>query len=232
VMPRLDTQPAELTQCHVLQVMYETRTGDVLRLLPPALHPTIPPIISVVGYSCESSEFGPFTLAQLRVHGRAGARGRALLASSVIDSVLAADALRARWGYNCAVGPVEYRSYQDRIDLRVGDGPTAFAAALEAPEPIAPGEVQYTVNVHVADTPAGRRLVQVDPEYTLHRADRGRPRLDSLNPDAWNMPGLAVTIPVSASRTVADVLLPKLRYLMVPDLPAVQGTEVIAELRI
>jgi hypothetical protein len=230
VMASLDTQPADLPECHVLQVMYESRTADVLRLLPPALHPTIPPIISVLAYHCDSSEFGPFTLAQLRVHGRAGARGRGLLTSSVTDSAGAAEVLRARWGYNCSVGSVEYRSYQDRIELLVADGAKSFSAALEAPEPIAPGEVQYTVNVHVADTPVGRRLVQVDPEFAMHRADRGRPRLDGFSPGEWNMPGLAVSIPVSASRTVADVVLPKLRYLMVPGLPAVQGTEVIAEL--
>lgn len=231
-MPSFETQPAELAECHVLQVLYETRTADVLRLLPPALHPTIPPLISIVAFSCESSELGPFTLAQLRVHGRAGARGRAALASSVIDSAGAAEELRTRWGYNCTTGSVQYKPYKDRIDLHVANGAASFTASLEAPEPIAPSEVQYTVNVHVADTPIGRRLVQVDPEYTVHHADRGRPRLEEFHPGDWNMPGLALTIPVSASRVVADVQLPRLRYLMVPGRPAIDGTEVIADLRV
>ena len=43
-------------------------------MLPPALHPTLPPIVSWLVYRAISSPWGPFTLAQTRIGCRSGAR--------------------------------------------------------------------------------------------------------------------------------------------------------------
>ena len=75
-----------------------------------------------------------------------------------------------------------------------------------------------------AHTPDGLRLVQVDPEYAFHRADRGRPALPVFEAGAWGDGRVRPSFPVSASSAVVDLSMPKIRYVARLDLPALQGT--------
>ena len=68
-------------------------------------------------------------------------------------------------------------------------------------------------------------LVQVDPEYTFRRAERGRPAVDLFVAEAWSAEGLSPVYPVSASCCLCDVTLPRLRYIVDPDRPAMEATE-------
>ena len=72
-------------------------------------------------------------------------------------------------------------------------------------------------------------LVQVDPEYVFAGAERGRPRVTTLDKEAWNCAGnLELTNPISASYAQCDVTLPKIRYVVDPERPALQGTTKVA----
>jgi CheY-like chemotaxis protein len=78
-------------------------------------------------------------------------------------------------------------------------------------------------NVHLVHTPRGLRLVQVDPDFDVARAERGRPLVDHFDTEAWRCAGLRPSAPVSFS--IADVTLPALRYVCRPEVPAFLGTE-------
>ena len=86
------------------------------------------------------------------------------------------------------------------------------------------GDLQYVASMNPATTPDGFRLVQVDPEFTFQKADRGRPALWEFNAAAWGDERVRPVFPVSASSAVADITLPKLRYIARLDVPALQGT--------
>ena len=53
-----------------------------------------------------NSDWGPFTVAELRVAGRTGVRPRGFVLRSYVDNDAAAKALTSRWGFPVAKGDV------------------------------------------------------------------------------------------------------------------------------
>jgi len=72
-------------------------------------------------------------------------------------------------------------------------------------------------------------VVQVDPEYCFSKAERGKPNLVALDVDAFGGGDhLRLMNPIMASFAVAEIGLPKIRYICNPDIPAMQGTTKLA----
>jgi hypothetical protein len=130
------------------------------------------------------------------------------------------------WGYRQRIGAVHVARAYDAVTVRVrlGDRPI-LELALRDPEPLGPHDVQYTAGMHLAHTARGLRLVQVDPTYDVTRAERARPRCLALDGAGWGDARVVAGHPVSASIVLADVTLPKLRYVCRPDVWAFDGTE-------
>ena len=103
------------------------------------------------------------------------------------------------------------------------------------PEPISGGDVQYIHSVTLARAPldgeTAPRLIQVDPRYTFHRAERGRPEAQSLDAVAWNAGALRFRNPISGTVCTVDTDLPRIRFVMDPEVPVVRGTRRIRESR-
>lgn len=47
--------------------LFEIETRDMCEMLPPALHPTLPPVAGISIYAAPDSPWGAFRLAQLRI---------------------------------------------------------------------------------------------------------------------------------------------------------------------
>src|SRR5438105_4942850 len=101
-MASLGTEPLMLEGTRILHVFYEIDATGSEGLIPPALHPTVPPTVAFTVWRCAASEWGPFTLAQVGVGCRAGVRPRRYLLSAVTDNPTAGAALSERWGYRIA----------------------------------------------------------------------------------------------------------------------------------
>ncbi len=222
--------PWTLPGVQVLQVMYELEQAAMTSLLPPALHPTIPPTLVITAWRVPESPAGPFTLAEAKVGCRAGARPRALSVEAFCDSAEARGALAARWGYPVRDAEVEFGRRYDRcwVTVRSG-GRIVLDAHLVDPEAISGNDIQYLATLNTArverDGATVARLVQVDPEYQFHSADRGMPELLAFDGEAWGLPGAEPYWPVSASFAVADVTMPELRYLVDPAKPPLAAVE-------
>jgi len=226
VVDAFATEALVLPETCVLQIVCEIDAAVREAVLPPGLHPTNPPLVTILAYRCPSSPFGPFAMAQLRVECRSGVRARAFLVGGVIDVPAAGTLLASRFGYTLAPGAVTLRRQYDAVDLRVVvDGRVAAAATARDPDPLAPTDVQYIANMNLARTPRGLRLVQVEPSYEIRRAERGRPHVDAFDGAAWGDARIRPVCPVSASITVADVTLPPVRFVCRPDVLAFEGTE-------
>jgi hypothetical protein len=224
----LATEPLELRDVDIVQVVSEIASEGMEAMLPPALHPTLPPIVSWLVFRCISSPWGAFTLAQTRIGCRSGVRPRGFLVSGVIDNREAARALESRWGYALLDGEVGlHRNYHEiRVDATL-NGSTILELGLRELDPLSPADVQYVANMNAALTPKGLRLVQVDPDYVIHRAERGVPLIERFDPGPWGDETIEPVYPVSAAFAVADVTLPRLRYLCRPDVIAFEGTEFV-----
>ncbi len=228
-MASLDTEALTLPDVKVLQVVYEIDDAVMADMLPPALHPTIPPTMHVIGMQAEDGPLGPFTLAVVRVGCRAAVRPRGLPTRAVCTPGDAATALRERWGFPIATGEPVLRQRYDRQSIEVSDGNvTVLAAQLIDPVPIGNGDLLYTAGMHVAqvarDGETSTWLVQVDPDFEVSRADRGRAQIDAFDNEFWDAPMLRPVYPIIASYTTANVTLPEIRYICDPKQPAISGT--------
>ena len=232
----LDDRELKVDDVDILQVLYEVSVPDREALVPPALNPTIPPVIGFLVYRAEVSAFGPFTLAQLRLTARAGVRPRAYLISARCDNPALAEALAGSWGFRITAGEICLRRFHDRVDCTVRDGEDGRAilqASLVDPVPVTGHDVQYPPGMHLArvtrDGVSKPRVVQVDSEYEFRRADRGRPELTLFDPEAWGDARLVPHIPVSASFAACDMTIANVRYICNPDIPASEGTEKVSD---
>lgn len=228
-MPSLDVDHWDLPKAQILTVMYEMDDDAMTSLIPPALHPTIPPTLVFTVTRVPESPVGPFLLAETRVGCRSGARPRGFLVRGYCDSEAAVRALGERYGYPLQKAVVMLDKRYDRIRAMVETSQVILDISLMNPEPVSGNDLQYLSNLNLARVPRdggeALRLVQVDPDYVFHSADRGKPQLTAFDAAAWELAGARPYYPVSASYAVADISMPALRYLVDPDKPPMASVE-------
>jgi len=230
--PRLDsfsTDALLLPDVEMFQATFELAGQGVGSLFPPGLHPTLPVLAVFAFWRATSGPLAAFTLAQLRVSCRSGARPRQLLLASFVAGEPARELLNARFGFGAKPAIVELARFYDRAEARVVlDGKTVLEAHAHAPLPLAASDLQFFASVHPAHTPKGFRLVQIDAEYKIARAERARPVLDAFDPAAFGITGFRPAYPVAATVALGEVTLPRVRFVVRPDVLAFEGTEAVS----
>jgi len=235
LLKNLDTEAWALPKAEILQLNFEV-PGETQALLPKAIHPSVPAYANITVTRYSESPVGPFLLATLRLGCRAGAHPRGFVLGAVASTPVAAQELRDRWGIPVEHGSVTVTRRHDRIIARVTrDGADILDCALVNPEGISGGDVQYINWVTLARAPldgeAKPMLLQVDPRYTFHKAERGRPEITRLDGAAWNAPGLHSINPVIATICTCDTDFPRIRFVMDTEIPVFKGTRRIRDTR-
>ena len=134
LMSGFDTEVWELKNAEILHLAFEVVEAPAEWLVPPALHPSIPPYAALSVARFPTSPVGPFMLAQVRLVVRAGIRPRGYLLGAYTDSEKAAGELRARWGFSVGIGTLTLQSRHDRvIGTVVRGGQTILNMELENP---------------------------------------------------------------------------------------------------
>ena len=234
-MRNLDTEAWALPRAEILQLAFEVGR-ETAALLPRAMHPAIPPYATIQVTRYPESPVGPFALAQVRVMGRAGAHPRGVVLGAFASTADAARELAARWGLPAVHGTVTLSRRHDRTTATViHEGATILECALIDPEPISGGDVQYIHSVTLAQAPldgqTAPRLIQVDSRYTFHKAERGRPEIRALDAEAWHTGPLRPRNPIAATLCTCDTDLPRIRFVMDPEVPVIKGTRKIRDAR-
>lgn len=226
-MPSFDAAEVTFPDAVVFQAMCEIAVAGRQASLPAGLHPTNPPTLVVQAWRCPDSPWGPFAMAQLRVGCRSGLRPRGMVQGCVVDNAAAAGALAAGWGFPAQVGEVRLDVGYHEVTLAVGvDGRAVASVHALTPVPLDPADVSYATTVVLARTPRGERLVQVDTELAVTRAERLRLRTPLVDaPAAGLHPSVVVTHPVAASVSRGALTLHRLRYVSRPEELAFTGTE-------
>ena len=223
------TEAWELKGAEILQLSFEVTEEPADWLIPPALNPSIPPYVTLSVARFPQSPVGPFALAQVRLVARAGIRPRGYLLGAYTDSEKAMVELRARWGFMVERGEIALYPRHDRVIGQVTHGgQTILEMELENPEQVSGADVTYLDSLHLTRVEKDGKetlvVIQVDPEYVFHQAQRGRPRLLTFQADAWGTENrLRCTTPITATFTRCDTDLPKLRFALDPAVPAAQG---------
>jgi Acetoacetate decarboxylase (ADC) len=218
----------ELPDAEFLQINWEVDDDGALDLTPRSLHPSIPPFASFFGCRFPESPVGPFSLVQVRLVVRAGIRPRGLCLGAVCDSAAAVEALRDHWGYPVQLGEIDVAHRHDQVRFSAAlDGRSVIEIAVHTADVINGGDLMTFDNLHLArvgddDAP---RLVQVDPEYTIHQADRGRPALVLPDLQALGMQGsLHLASPIIGFTFRADSDLVPVRFTIDTEKPAISST--------
>jgi hypothetical protein len=218
--------PLTLSGVETLHIVSEIEREGAEALLPPGLHPTLPPLATWLVQRAPESPWGPFQLALCRIECRSGLRPRGFLRAGAIDNPRAGAELGARWGYRLRPGQIRLVRGYDRIDARVAVGDRDILdVGLQDPMPLRPEDAYLVASVHLAHTPRGLRLLQVDPHFEVARAERGRPVIRGFDADAWSSPGVRPSHPVSALFTLSRLTIPALRYVFRPEVLAFDGGE-------
>ncbi|HKV55786.1 MAG TPA: acetoacetate decarboxylase family protein [Candidatus Binataceae bacterium] len=227
------TEPWVLKGAQILNVYYEINNDTIASLLPVTLRPVIPAYGMFVVTRYPDTPIGPFTIAEVRVGCRAGVRPRGFVLRAYVDSEAAANELAQRWGYPAFPAKVKLRPYHDRAVAEVvtSDGKKALEVEMLDREFISGGDVQYISSMHMARNKEDAKVivVQVDPEWVFHKAERGRPHLIALDSKAWGVGDmLRADYPISATFTTCDVTLTSIRYICDPNQDAFRGTTQLA----
>jgi hypothetical protein len=210
----------------ILQVVWEVWGDARQAVLPAGLHPVTPPTLTWSWLRAPESVVGPFTLAQTRVVCRSGVRGRGFHVAGFIDNPEAGSLLTSQWGYRLTMAEVSlqrrYHGTRGRVTV---DGEVVLDCGLTSPQPLSGDDLQYTDTMHLAHTPLGLRLVQVEYGYRFGPAERGRPMVAAFDAERCGQPLLRPSYPVSASSAVGDVSMMPIRFVCRPDRSAFVGTE-------
>ncbi len=226
------TEPLVLKGAQILSINMEIDDDPADALLPRTMHPSIPEyaIFNVTSYP--ESPFGAFAIAEVRVSGRTGFRPRGFVLRSFCNNEDACRELASRWGYPTAPAEVKLDIRHDRVVARVSaGGRPVLECELVDRDVIAGGDIQYIASMHMARNKEDGKLVlvQVDPDFTFSKAERGKPRVLLLDNDAFGAGNnLRLGNPISATFTTAEVSIPKIRYICNPELHAMQGTTKVA----
>ena len=226
-MPDFDTDAVTLPDAEVFQAMFEMHIGGRESSLPPGLHPTGAPTFIAQWWRCPESPWGAFSLAQGRVGARSGLRPRGLIQGCVCDNEAVSAALRERWGFPVQSGVVTLQHHYDSVEAAASvGGDVVISIRSLDPEPLGSDDIAYSQSVALAHTPRGVRLVQIEYDVAVTRAERLHPHLDVFNAEGFGMhPTVKPYHPVSASIALGAIELHRLRFVCRPEELAFTGTE-------
>lgn len=221
-----------------LSLVAELRRPAREAVLPPGLHPIVPPAISLLAWDVSESPWGAFSAAFVRVVCRSGARARTFCTGAAASTDDAVAGLRSQFGFPAQRAHVALRRHYDGVDLTVGptgetdngalarDGAGAMLqlSALD-PDPLSVGDLQHVGSMNLAHTPPGLRLVQIETRHEPSRVERLAARIDAFDAAAWGQPLLDPYWVVSCSVSLEDIEIPPIRFVCDPAKPAAEGTE-------
>lgn len=229
-VPHVDTEAWELAGVECLQLSFEVGQEAADAVLPRAMHPAVPRYITFVVWKVPQSPVGSFHLVQLRLMARAGVFPRGYVLRAYTDAEAATQELQQRWGFPAATAEaITLRTHYDRVFASVRSaGKSILDIAMSHSEVVSGADIQYISSIHLAQvtgpTFSGPRLLQVDPKYTFHKAERGRPILNHLDEKAWNCENFMVMNAIVGNFATVDTDLPQIRFVMDTDIPVAQGT--------
>jgi hypothetical protein len=218
------TEAVVLENAVVVQATFELAGLGREPVLPAGLAPTFPTLLTFLAIHVPDGPLGRMSLAQARLSCRSGVRARALVAASEVEGTSAAvEQLTEGWGLGGRSGAVRLDRRYDRVTVEVPAWGLALAVA--DPSPVGAGDIQYVAGLHPVTTSDGEsRLAQVELDIALERAERGRPELITYDGLLVGSRRLQPGHPVAATVGAGTFTLPRIRYLLDPELPPHMGT--------
>jgi hypothetical protein len=212
------------------QMTMEMRNAAREAVLPPGLHPTIPPAISLQVWEVGDSLWGSFTAVICRITCRSGVRARGFTSAVYASNEQVSNELAKNFGFASKSADINFRHSYDGSDIQVvKSGVEILSISSLDPNPMGLNDIQYTGNLNLCHTPNGLRMVQLEVQHQATRVERLTSRLDSFDGNAWGNKLLDPYHMVSSSIANETITIPPVRFVCKPDELAFTGTESISE---
>lgn len=221
-----DQESLELAGGEILQVVSELTFRGFEQRVPPALHPTHPPLAMMFFYRASESPFGAFSMAQVRVSALAGLARFSYPVRGWIDNADAGSYFARRWGYRLDDADIDLQRRYDTVTGSVTvAGNLVLEVGLHDPDPVSGKDANHASHLNVAfvneEGSEVPRLVQAGPQLGFRTCDRGRPYVSVFDRDAIGCDAPAWN--VSAFTGQCDFLFSPVQFVCDPNLPALEG---------
>lgn len=214
-------EDAEISFC-----LTELPVDDVLTVLPPALHPSIPGMAGFMHYSVPDGPWGKFDMVLVGLLSRSGIKSRLMVTAAFTDSDEALEALSKTWGFALRKAAIRLAVNYDRVrsTVTVDD---VLLLDFEVEHPIsltgAGGSVRYPQPFNIARRAGAIEFVQVDASYAFERVARGRPRIAHCHPSLIGGLKADHGFPVSGTLAKTKMTLHPLRFVASTSVRAEDG---------
>lgn len=106
-------EPFTMSKVEIHTAVFEVSMSQVLALLPPSLHPSVPAYATVTSYRVGGSTIGAFEWSVVGISCRSVIRPRMLTVSAFASTEAAVELLTKRWGFPAQLANIRTRLYYD-----------------------------------------------------------------------------------------------------------------------
>lgn len=227
---KLAAEKVEIEKVQTLTFTFETYVKDALALMPGACHPPFPTYCSLAVRHHEDSPYGPFTIAELRIHVRATALFMGYCLGAWTDNAAAAKWLTESYGAPVQVAKAVklYKRHYGFDALVETDQGVILDATQQLPGPINGSDVLYVPNLNLAKLDGEVRLVAEEFEYQIKEAKRGTAKFRTLDLGGFGGTGLKPSNHLPSTFTTGSWSYTNVRYTLDADKPALGGARKVA----
>ena len=221
----------DLENSHVAVFTFEVLSEAAIAALPAALHPPFPTYCSLALRAHDESPFGPFTTAELRLHGRATNHYVGYVLGGFTDNEQVAAWLANAYGKRLQLAEtVSLKKRHFGFEARVIAGArVALDAVIENPTYIAGVDVLHSQNSVLALLDGSPTLIAEEFEYQIREARRGPAHFHALDIAAFGATTLTVSNHLPATWINATWSYMPVRFMIDPLKPAAAGTRKLGQ---
>ena len=220
----------EIEAAQTLTFTFEVLSQAAIAALPPCYHPPFPTYCTIAVRRHDDGPYGAFTLAELRLHARAGSHYVGYCLGGFCDNADAAAWLANAYGAPMEVAYVRLTKRHFGYEARVaGDGRPMFEALLEMPGFISGSDVLYVQIHNLAEVDGAPTVIAEEFEYAIKEARRGPAKFTTLDLPAFGAPTLTLSNHLPSTWTSGTWAYMPVRFLMDPTKPAMAGTRKVGQ---
>lgn len=216
----------DVADVDILTFTNEIDTRSAFTVIPKALHPSLPPYMTIIFRRHPDSRFGPLTTVEMNIRARSTIHQVGYTVASFTDNPDATAWLRVQYGFPSRTAEIRCEQRYTGVVAEVSvAGETLFAGELRTPHYISPTDVLFTPTLNLALVDGQLKLVQQELEYTLEKAERGSAVISAFDAKALGEPAIELTNPLPPTFVHArEVGYGSVRFLVDPERPAMSGT--------
>jgi hypothetical protein len=217
---RIDIKTTE-----TLTFTFEVLAKDAIAALPPCYHPPFPTYCTLAVRKHADGALGPFTVAELRLHARAGSHYVGVCLGAFTDSAEAAAWMGDAYGASIDVAEVRLTKRHFGYEATVSrDGKPLLDGLQKMPGFISGSDVLYVQNHNLALLDGEATVVAEEFEYIINEARRGEAAFTVLDLAAFGAPTLKISNHLPSTWTSGTWSYMPVRFLMDPGKHAMAGT--------